>query len=242
MAEFRLVDAGFWRGVNQRVALMSGIFLVFTTMTMFKEISAAFQGSSPNDASFRLIALIPGVLFSFIIFTVTSVFLIKHFRDQYYSFRLRVEAESITISERNTPDIVIRPEDIISIQEIPGKRLEIKVKSKMRPIIVPTYLSYYEAIRMHFAQWHPIEKINGRTKNLLAATFLIIQLIALLIIFNFSNRVLVLPASVFIIIATVGGFLYSRCSPHADKGSKRLAWFNLIIIPMTILRLLAIFQ
>lgn len=147
------------------------------------------------------------------------------------SYRIVLHGEELVRVLHGFPDVVIRQDEIATIEEKAGQWLVIRTNDPRKVIGVPVTLEGYDELRSLLANVRPIEfqSPNAGRREIMwrimcLAAIMIGAFFVFFVTFFSNNRYAVAPAALFSIVLLVGWVILIQRSPAVDRFTKAVSW------------------
>ncbi len=161
------------------------------------------------------------------------------------SYRIVLDGEELIRVLHGFPNVVIRQDEITTIEERAEQGLVIRTNDPRKVIGVPVTLEGYDELRNLLANVCPIEfrSPNAGRREMMwrimwLATIMIVTFLAFFVTFFSNNRYAVAPAALFLTVLLVGGGILIQRSPIVDRSTKAISWVAFLPLPAIIIRLI----
>jgi hypothetical protein len=155
------------------------------------------------------------------------------FRNKLKSFRLVLQEDSILRCQDGWPDVLVKRNEIVRVEEKSSFGLTIRVKGRDKVLRIPAEVAGYLEIRDHLASWGPVvRKFFGGIYSVMFALIPTTAVMALL--FGSQNSWFVFPTSAALLVCLVVAAMKTQQDPGTDRYS-RLVVCGLVLVAALVL-------
>lgn len=226
-----------------RMLILTPIVVIFglagvIAMTMRDNEGMSFLDATVNAFNLFLVIILL-LAFGFATYKV-----LRREREAWSSYELTLGRDFIARRIRNFPDLEIHQNEVVSIQESPGKGIFVRTANKHKVIFIHHSLDGYEQVKAHLSSWQSLEPLQIETRlKLLNIALIPATLLLFILLITSNNLLVVMPSGILLLIMFVWGRIETKRSPNIDKRHKRLFAWNYwsmatLILFMLILKIL----
>lgn len=155
----------------------------------------------------------------------------KGLQNRWSSYELSLIDDVVIRRQAQTPDIEIRRNQVVSLQETSSGDIIIKTDDRRKFIVVPASLNGREEVREHLAKWQKIELLTERPiLKILPIVTALGTIGAFATTVASQNIRVVLPVGFLLIAVLLWSLIEIQRSPHVEARIKRSAW--LVLLPL----------
>jgi hypothetical protein len=161
------------------------------------------------------------------------------FRERLASYTITLEGQGITRSQRGLPDLTIDQDEIADLLEAPGG-LIVRSEVPYREIHIPRALEGYDELRTLLNQIKEVQPFPQRPwyfSSPIQIGGVFLMLAGFLTTVASDNPYVLVPCSVFVIIAFLSCLWLIQRNPQIDTRTKALSWMILLPLFSVVLRL-----
>lgn len=129
--------------INKILSRCVGVYIIFYFMNLIPPLKFGIDNPS------SIIALL-------IVVTFWAYITRRDYREML-EYEITLDDESIKRKEVDVPDVQIRRESIIEIQEDPKKGLTVRSNNVKESVTIPKGLENYAEVKSQLLDWHKIE-------------------------------------------------------------------------------------
>lgn len=216
MKTYQLSPAGFTEYVVKTLKRLSITLIIAVSLGEYIASQVLPDKTLAPEIATGLVAIAIGLCFG-----------LKRKWEGWQTYQLVLDDDVITRKMKDVPDMVIHRDQVVKIQEDVSKGLAVSTRNKFDYIEIPVSLAGYREVRTRFADWQAIEPIS-KLQKLLPGLAGLFAIAALLIMLVSKNRLIVLPAGLYLCVGLVWNFRETQRNPYIDRRVKRWSWFSLL--------------
>ncbi|MBP2655176.1 MAG: hypothetical protein H6Q73_2745 [Firmicutes bacterium] len=168
---------------------------------------------------------------------------IEREREGWLTYQLVFDNDVITKKQAYLPDVEIRRDQVVSIQEKSSKGMVIKTKNKYKFIFIPASLEEYDEVKKCLSDWQEFESLPRQASQIFLLVLACLgTAMALVITLVSENRLIVLPMGVLFCICMVWCIIKIRHNPYVDVRIKRNCWLILFLMILVVAKLVSLFK
>jgi hypothetical protein len=149
----------------------------------------------------------------------------------FESYQLIVDDEMLTRHQFNTQTIIMRYEDIITIEKISNGDFVVKANNYNSKLIIPAQVENYAELELLL---NSIKTITPKPASSLlkyaslGATLMMV--ILMVCVYVSDNKIIVGTSGVFVAALMIYGFYEVQTNKNIDLKTKRSSWFIIIVL------------
>lgn len=173
------------------------------------------------------------LVYLFFVLAIGTWLTTRSTKKMWNSYRLEMWPDGLRRTQNRLPEIAISREEVIAVEEMPGRGVTIRTADSERFIFVPTAVNDYKELRSELAAWAPVNvlplSVTWR-RQWLGVTIAVLIVAWMVVTMASSSAAFVVPSSFVLSVFLLWTFISAQRSLHLARKTKIGMW--LVIFPI----------